>query len=120
MRESELEKRFCRLVACAGGKAYKFTSPGNAGVPDRMVILPGGRVGFIELKRPGEEPRKLQRVRQAELEKLGCYVAVVDSAERAEAVISEMAAQVPATHVRDRLFSEMVNRMPGERMEVPL
>ncbi len=49
MKESELERRFCRLVEQAGGKAYKFVSPGNSGVPDRIVVLPGGRIGFVEL-----------------------------------------------------------------------
>ncbi len=120
MRESELEKKFCGMVAQAGGKAYKFISPGNSGVPDRIVILPGGKIGFIELKRAGESPRKLQQFQQAELERLGCYTAVVDSVECAAAVIDEMIRQKPQTHVRDRLFSEMVNRIPGRQKEVIL
>lgn len=115
MRENELEKRFCELIEQRGGKAYKFISPGNAGVPDRLVILPGGRVGFIELKRQGAMPGKLQQFRQRELSSLGCYVATVDSVEGAEAAISEMSAQTPVTHARDRLFSEMVNQAPGGR-----
>ena len=40
--------------AC-GGKAYKFVSPGNPGVPDRICVFPGGAVVFVELKRPGRE-----------------------------------------------------------------
>ncbi len=120
MKESELEKRFCRLVVQAGGKAYKFLSPGNSGVPDRLVILPEGRIGFIELKRPGESPRKLQQFQLGELERLGCYTAVVDSLEQAEAVISELARMSPATHARDSLFLEMVNRTPGHRKGVVL
>ena len=115
MKESELERKFCRLVAQAGGKAYKFVSPGNTGVPDRIVVLPGGRVGFVELKREGGKPGKLQRLRQAELEKLGCYTAVVDSTECAVAAIDEMMRQVPLAHARDALFSEMVNRTPGRQ-----
>lgn len=120
MRESELERRFRRLAVQAGGKAYKFISPGNDGVPDRIVILPGGRIGFVELKSPGEVPRKLQQFQLGELERLGCYTAVVDSVEQAEAVISEIQKQSPAAHARDSLFLEMVNRTPGGRTGVIL
>ncbi len=58
MRESELERKFCRLVGQSGGKAYKFTSPGNSGVPDRLVVLPEGRIGFVELKQGGGNSRE--------------------------------------------------------------
>lgn len=120
MMERELEKKFCGMVAQAGGKAYKFVSPGNSGVPDRIVVLPGGRIGFVELKRAGENSRKLQQYQQRELERLGCYTAVVDSVECAEAVIAEMIRQEPQTHARDGLFLEMVNRIPGRQKEVIL
>lgn len=51
MLESEIEKRFVRMVRNElGGKAYKFVSPGNSGVPDRLVTLPGGVIWFVELK----------------------------------------------------------------------
>ena len=96
MRESELEKKFCRLVRQAGGKAYKFTSPGHAGVPDRLVVLPGGRVGFIELKKKGEQLRKLQKYRMEELEALGCFTAVVSDEDAAVEVIQ-------ALQVRERI-----------------
>ena len=115
MRESGLERRFCRLVTRAGGKAYKFVSPGNAGVPDRIVVLPGGRIGFVELKQAGEIPGKQQRFKQWELRQLGCYTAVVDSMERAEEVIDELQKQVPVTHAHDPLFEEMINRRPGRK-----
>lgn len=82
-------------------------------MPDRIVVLPGGRVGFVELKREGEMPRKLQQFRRAELERLGCYTAVVDSVEGAEAAIRELARQGPQAPARDRLFLEMVNQAPG-------
>lgn len=118
MKESELERKFCRLVLQAGGKAYKFVSPGNTGMPDRIVVLPGGRIGFVELKREGERPRKQQQLRLTELERLGCYTAVVDNMECAEAVIDEMVRQIPLTHVRDRLFYEMINRSPGRQKGV--
>ncbi len=114
MKESKLEEKFRKMVEQAGGRAYKFVSPGNDGVPDRLVILPGGRIGFVELKQEGERPRKLQKFRMQELDKLGCYTAVVDSVMAGEAVIREMLLQTPDTHKRDSLFLEMVNRSPGK------
>ncbi|MCI9047944.1 MAG: VRR-NUC domain-containing protein [Hungatella sp.] len=78
MREKEIEEKFRDAVKKAGGKAYKFVSPGNGGVPDRLAILPGGRIGFVELKAPGRKPTALQRVRIRELEDLGCQVMVLD------------------------------------------
>lgn len=115
MKESELEKKFCLLVGQAGGKAYKFVSPGNTGVPDRLVILPGARVGFVELKKPGGELRKQQEFRRRELGALGCFTAVVDSVESAEAVIGEISRQEPRAQHTDKLFQEMVNRSPGRK-----
>lgn len=78
MREKEIEEKLREAVKRAGGKAYKFVSPGNDGVPDRLVILPGGRIGFVEVKAPGKQPTPLQRVRIRELKALGCRVRVLD------------------------------------------
>lgn len=50
MKESRIEARLTQGVKALGGTAYKFVSPGNVGVPDRLVILPGGKVIFVELK----------------------------------------------------------------------
>ena len=50
MRESTIEARLAREVRKLGGLCYKFTSPGAPGVPDRIIILPGGLVVFVELK----------------------------------------------------------------------
>lgn len=48
--EKTLEKRFVKKIKENGGMAYKFTSPGCVGVPDRLVLMPGGKIFFIELK----------------------------------------------------------------------
>jgi len=61
MRERKIETMLVKQVKAAGGMALKLISPGMAGVPDRIVLLPGGRILFVELKAPGEKPRPLQR-----------------------------------------------------------
>lgn len=81
MQEKELEAKFRERVKAAGGRAYKFVSPGNSGVPDRLVILPGGCTGFVELKQRGKKPTKLQARQHSILRNLGCYVAVLDRPE---------------------------------------
>lgn len=50
--EKEIEKKLVDAVEAKGGKCIKWTSPGTTGLPDRIVLLPGGRVAFAELKRP--------------------------------------------------------------------
>lgn len=52
MLEKFLEQKLVRRVKAAGGLCLKWSSPGAAGVPDRIVLLPGGRVIFVEMKRP--------------------------------------------------------------------
>lgn len=86
MREAEIERRFVKEIRRSGGQALKFVSPGMAGVPDRIVLLPGGKVFFAEIKRPGEKLRPLQEKRKRDLEELGFKVEVVDSTDRIKEV----------------------------------
>jgi hypothetical protein len=81
LNEGRLERRFKKEVEKRGVKALKFISPGWAGAPDRIVLLPTGRVVFAELKPPGESPRPLQIKRAAELKALGFQVYCIDSNE---------------------------------------
>ena len=62
MLEKEVEKFLVREVKKIGGVSFKFISPGNAGVPDRIVILPTGKVVFVELKTDKGKLTKLQEV----------------------------------------------------------
>ncbi|KKB91496.1 MULTISPECIES: VRR-NUC domain-containing protein [Bacillus] len=87
MKESQLERLLKREVERYGGKAMKFVSPGLSGVPDRLVLLPGGRVVFAEMKAPGEKPRPLQLKRKKDLEALGFEVQVLDSTESVKAFV---------------------------------
>ena len=57
MRENEIERYLKKRVETEGGKCWKWVSPGRRGVPDRMVLLPGGRLLFVELKAPGKTER---------------------------------------------------------------
>lgn len=80
MLEKTLEAKLRTEVKRAGGLALKFISPGKAGVPDRLVLLPGGRVYFVEMKRPGGKLRPLQRKVIQDFRKLGFKTFVIDSA----------------------------------------
>lgn len=77
MKESKLEARLVRGVKRLGGRAYKFVSPGNVGVPDRMIVLPGGQIIFVELKTEQGALSPMQRHQIRELQKLGATVWVV-------------------------------------------
>jgi hypothetical protein len=87
VRERDIETYLRDQVKTAGGIAYKFTSPGNAGVPDRLVLLPGGRVVFVELKAPGRQPTPLQLRQQRRIRDLGFTVLVIDSKEEVDEFI---------------------------------
>ncbi len=89
MRERDIEIYLRKRVKAAGGIAYKWTSPGNAGVPDRIVILPFNRVHFVELKASGGKPTPLQLAQHRELKARGCDVRVIDSKEGVDAFLQE-------------------------------
>ena len=92
MLEKQIENKLTRSVKKAGGIALKFVSPGFAGIPDRLVLLPDGVCAFVELKAPGKQTRPLQTVRHRMLQKLGFKVYVIDSAEQIEGVINDIRA----------------------------
>ena len=87
MRERRVEEALITAASRAGGWAPKWTSPSNPGVPDRIVLLPGGRVIFVELKAPGKKPTPLQAKMHDRLRALGFDVRVIDSLEDARAVV---------------------------------
>ena len=90
MREKQVEQALVRAVHRMGGIAAKFVSPGWAGVPDRLVLLPGGRMAFAELKAPGENPRPLQVRRKRQLEALGFSVYVIDHPDQIGEMLDEV------------------------------
>jgi hypothetical protein len=89
MRENTIEAYLRDEVKKIGGRAYKFVSPGNDGVPDRLVCLPGGKIFFVELKAPGKKPTVLQLRQQENLRHLGCSVRVIASKDEVDWFIKE-------------------------------
>lgn len=84
MLEKQLEHYFMRVMEMKNCLCWKFVSPGMAGVPDRIVIPPWGRVIFVELKAPGKKLRKLQKVRREQLKAQNVDVWVIDSKEKVD------------------------------------
>ncbi len=100
--EKEIERYFKAQLEKRGAIVFKFVSPGQAGVPDRMVLLPGGRVVFAEMKAPGQKPRPLQRAVFARMERAGHRVYVIDSKAAVKKFIEEvMPDGVHSTSVPD-------------------
>lgn len=92
MREKTIEQNFREAVKNAGGLALKFTSPGWDGMPDRLALLPGGRMAFVEVKAPGKKPRPLQLARHRTLRQLGFRVYVLDDEKQIGGIIDEIRA----------------------------
>lgn len=82
MLEREIEKIFVTEIARVGGRAYKFVSPGNDGVPDRVVCLPNGKTYFVELKKASGKLTNLQKVQIERLRDLGQKVYVLKGLDR--------------------------------------
>ena len=90
MLEKIIERRLRNETKKRGGLALKFVSPGFDGVPDRIVLLPHRKFGFVELKAPGKKPRPLQVRRKEQLEALGFLVYCVDDVEKIGGVLDEI------------------------------
>ena len=90
LRERDIEKKLVSEVKKAGGLALKFVSPGLSGVPDRIVLMPGGMACFAELKAPGKKMRPLQEKRKEMLERLGFQVYCIDSIDLIGGVLDEI------------------------------
>ena len=88
MLEKTIEEKIGKAVRAGGGLYYKFVSPGNDGVPDRIAVLPGGRVVFIELKSETGRLRMTQHVQIQRLASRGCEVHVIQGMEEAEKFIA--------------------------------
>ncbi len=88
--EKTIEHKLVQAVKRMGGLAPKFVSPGLDGVPDRIVLLPGGKAAFIELKADGKKLRPLQERRKKQIEALGFKVYCVNGTEQIGGVLNEI------------------------------
>lgn len=89
--ERQIEQRLVTETRKRGGMALKFVSPSFAGMPDRLILLPDGKMAFVEVKAPGLRPRPLQVSRHAKLREMGFRVYVLDAVEDIAAVLDEIA-----------------------------
>ena len=89
-REKVIEQKLVSKVKAAGGVCPKLVCPGMAGMPDRLVLLSDGKVGFVEVKAPGQKPRPLQLKRHEQLSQLGYQVFVLDDPDKIAGIIAEI------------------------------
>lgn len=92
MQEKHIEQKLVAAVKSLGGIAPKFVSPGIDGMPDRIVLLPMGRIAFVECKATGKKMRPLQNKRKKQLEALGFLVYCLDDVEQIGGILSEIQA----------------------------
>lgn len=90
MKEKITEEKLVIAVKQMGGICPKFVSPGFDGMPDRLVLLPFGKVAFVEVKAPNKKPRPLQKARHKMLKRLGFNVYVLDDTEQIGGIIDEI------------------------------
>ena len=90
MREKIIERKLVHAVKAMGGIAPKIISPGFDGMPDRLVLLPKGKIAFVEVKRHGEKPRPLQESRHGLLRRLGFRVYVLDDGVQIGGILNEI------------------------------
>lgn len=95
MRESHIEEFLVKEIKSRQGLALKLLSPNMAGLPDRLVLLPGGILFFAELKAEGKKPRPLQRAVHNQLQALGFPVYALDSKEGVQEVLKQYGVCTP-------------------------
>lgn len=87
MLEKEIEAHLVKRMKEIGGECYKWSSPGNRGVPDRICFFPNGSVVFVELKKPGKKPTELQYLVGERLMDLWQNWSWANSKEGADAIV---------------------------------
>ncbi len=90
MKESQIERYMVREVKKHGGLCFKFVSPGNPGVPDRIVITPAGKTIYVELKTDIGRMARVQEWQRSELEKRGADVRVLFGMDAVKGFLREV------------------------------
>lgn len=95
MAEKDIERFLVNSIKKLGGVAYKFVSPGNAGVPDRLIVMPGGKIYFVELKTEKGVPTVLQCRQMDRLFSLGCDVTLLQGLEQVKNFLARISEVKP-------------------------
>ena len=106
MRERDIEKKMLNAVRKMGGEAFKWVSPGNDGVPDRIVMLPGGRLIFVELKADRGRLSSVQKIQIRRIQKLGQDVEVVQGMDGLEEFLERIRKEVVPDEVHASRLSD--------------
>jgi len=88
--EKNIERKLVKETKACQGMCLKFTSPSMTGMPDRIILLPKGKIGFVEVKRKGERPRSIQIKRINDLRDLGFKVFVLDDQQDIDKILKEI------------------------------
>ena len=122
MREYVVENEFVKAVRKAGGVAYKLNSLTANGLPDRLVLFPGGKTLFVELKAPGKQMRPLQVKRRRQLQSLGFPVLCIDRFSQIKPVIDAVVSWSPGTPFPSGLGASVPEletvKLPGEMADM--
>ena len=90
MMEKSIEQKLVAKVKKLGGICPKFISPGYDGMPDRLVLLPKGKIGFVEVKKKGMKPPQLQLARHKLLKGIGFKVFVLDDEKDIDEIVENI------------------------------
>lgn len=98
MLENEIEKALVDKVKLHGGLCLKFTSPSMTGIPDRIIFLPKGKIGFVETKRPGGEVRPIQKKRIRQFKNLAFKVYILDDKNQIDEIIKDIGDEISGVY----------------------
>ena len=90
MKEKLIETALVKAVKKKGGLCLKLVSPSFVGIPDRLVLMPYGKIGFVEVKTTGIKPRSVQVKRMSQLQQLGFKVFVLDNLDDIPTIITDV------------------------------
>ncbi len=90
MLESLIEQHLVKEVNRRDGLSLKFNSQSMTGIPDRIILMKNGTVGFVEVKQKGKKPRPLQELRMKQLRQLGFKVYTLDEKEKIGEILDEI------------------------------
>lgn len=114
--EKKLEARLVREIEARGGMALKYTSQYHRGIPDRIVLLPGGCAIFVELKSTGQKPTKLQMHAIRKLIKMGHWVEIIDRTGLLDSFLRAVDELIKTSKPRP---DEIIDRLIPKTWELP-